>query len=115
MIKILQTKKKIKFNCLIKLKEFSRIILEKGLFISIKGHICLTKGNLANPVGHLDIKLTNSPHREVFLIVLIQIKKINSKRAPFNNLWMKGLIDKRFAIAVRFIISNSDSNQFEFS
>ena len=108
-------KKKLKFNCLIKLKEFSRIVLEKGLFVSMKGHVCLIKGNLANPVGHLDIKLSNSPHQEVFLIVLIQIKKKNSKRAPFNNLWMKGLIDKMFAIAERFIISNSDSNQFEFS
>ena len=36
---------------LFKMKEFSQIVFEKGLFVSIKRHLCLTKGHLANPEG----------------------------------------------------------------
>ena len=58
------------------------------------------------------------------MILLIQIKKKNSKKALFNEVPdlsglfifpKQSLIDKRFAILVCFIISNSDSNQFAFS
>ena len=57
MIKILQTKKNEKLrNYLFKTKEFSQIVLGKELFVSIKGHLRLTKGHLANPEGQVEIK-----------------------------------------------------------
>ena len=103
-------------NYFFKMKEFNKIALGKGLFHSMKGRLCLTKGQLANPEGQVEIK---SPS----LILLIQIKKKKSKRALFNiasNLWILYLSkpvpdEKRFPIPVCFITSNSDSNQFEFS
>ena len=67
---------------------------------------------------------SNPPHRKSFLILLIQIKKkkiqkghslterVISERFIFLK---QSLIDKRFAIPVCFIVSNSDCNQFEFS
>ena len=41
---------------LLEMKEFSQTVLGKGLFVSIKGHLCLTKWHLANPEGQLEIK-----------------------------------------------------------
>ena len=50
------------------MKEFNQIALGKGLLHSMKDRLCLTKGQLANPEGQVEIK---SPS----LILLIQIKK----------------------------------------
>ena len=44
------------------MKEYSQIILGKGLFVSIKEHLCLTKGHLDNPEWQAEIK---SPSLEV--------------------------------------------------
>ena len=38
------------------MKEFTQIVLEKGLFVSIKGHFYLTKGHLANPEEQVEMK-----------------------------------------------------------
>ena len=35
-------------NYLFKMKELNKIVLGKGLFASIKGKLCLTKGHLSN-------------------------------------------------------------------
>ena len=42
------------------MKEFSQIVLGKGLSVSIKVHLCLTKGHLANPEGQVEIQSTSS-------------------------------------------------------
>ena len=42
------------------MKWFSQIALGKGLFVSIKGHYCLTRGHLANLEGQVEIKSTSS-------------------------------------------------------
>ena len=42
------------------MKDFSQTVLRKGLFVSIKGHLCLTKGHLDNPEGQMEIKPTSS-------------------------------------------------------
>ena len=42
------------------MKYFSQIVLGKGLFASIKGHFCLTKGQLANVEEQVEIKFTSS-------------------------------------------------------
>ena len=36
-------------NYLSKMKELDQIVLQKGLFASIKEHLCLTRGHLDNP------------------------------------------------------------------
>ena len=102
------------------MKEFSQTVLVKGLFVSIKGHYCLTKGHLVNPEATWR---SNPPHQKLFLMLLIQIKKkiqrshsLTERQTSVRFIFLKqSLIDKRFAIPVCFIISNSDSNQFEFS
>ena len=69
------------------MKEFSQTVLVKGLFVSMKGHYCLTKGHLANPEGTWR---SNPPRQKLFLMLLIQIKKKNSKEPLFNgasDLW----------------------------
>ena len=38
-------------NYLSKMKQLNQIVLQKGLFLSIKEHLCLTKGHLDNPGG----------------------------------------------------------------
>ena len=38
------------------MKELNRIILEKGILASIKGHLFLTKGHLDNPEGPVDVE-----------------------------------------------------------
>ena len=43
-------------NYLFKIKEFSQTVLGKGLYVSIKGYLCLTRGHLANPEGQVEIK-----------------------------------------------------------
>ena len=53
-------KRKRKIKKLIKMKSFSQIALGKGLFVSIKGHYCLTRGHLANLEGQVEIKSTSS-------------------------------------------------------
>ena len=64
------------------MKEFSQIVHGKGLFVSIKGHLCLTKDHLANPEGQVEIEFL---HWKLFLTLLNQIKKkIKIKRALFN-------------------------------
>ena len=117
---IFETKKR-KIKKLFKMKKISQIVLGKGLFVSIKGHFCLTKGHLANVERQLEIKSTSS---EVILILPIKIKKKKSKRAFFNkasDLWTlylsKTVSDRLqllYALLFQFY-SNSDSNQFEFS
>ena len=43
-------------NYLSKMKELDQIVLQKGLFTSIKGHLCLTKGHLDNPKGQVEVE-----------------------------------------------------------
>ena len=81
-------KKPWKIKNLFKLKQFSQTVHGKGIFVSIKGHFCLTKRHLANAEGKWR---SNIPHRKYFLILLIQIKKKKSKRALFekaSDLWL---------------------------
>ena len=47
-------------NYLFKMKKFNQIVLGKGLFVSIKGHLCLTKRHLANPKGQVKIEFLSS-------------------------------------------------------
>ena len=42
------------------MKKFSQIVLGKGLFVSIKEHLCLTKEHLANPEEQVEIQSTSS-------------------------------------------------------
>ena len=39
------------------MKELNEIVLQKGLFASIKGHLCLTNGHLDNPEGQVEAQL----------------------------------------------------------
>ena len=34
----------------------NQVILGKGLFTSIKGHLCLIKGHLDNPEGQVEVE-----------------------------------------------------------
>ena len=52
----ISNKKEWKLKKIFKVKEFSHAVLGKGLFVSIKGHLCLTKGHLANLEGQVEIK-----------------------------------------------------------
>ena len=56
------------------MKELSQIILRKGLFASIKRHLCLTKGHFNNPEEQVEVESLKS---EVVLTRLIQIEKKN--------------------------------------
>ena len=40
------------------MKELEDIVLQKGLFASVKGHLCLTKGHLENPEGQVQVEST---------------------------------------------------------
>lgn len=42
------------------MKEFSQIVLGKGFFFSIKGHLCLPKRRLANPKEQVIIESLSS-------------------------------------------------------
>ena len=92
----------------------------KGLFVSIKGHFSLTKGHLANAEGQVEIKSTSS---EVIFDTIDSNLKKNQKGHSLTKHLISGrlifrkrsLIDKKFGIPLCFIISNSDSNKFEFS
>ena len=46
----------VKLN-LSKMKELHQIVLQEGLFASIKGHLCLTKGHLGNPEAQVEVEL----------------------------------------------------------
>ena len=59
------------------MKEFSQIVLGKELFVSIKGHICLTKGHLANTERQVEIK---SPSLEVIFDTIDSKKEIKIKK-----------------------------------
>ena len=37
------------------MKELDQIVLQEGLFTSIKEHLCLTKGPLDNPEGQVEV------------------------------------------------------------
>ena len=39
-----------------KMKELGQIVLEKGPFASIKGHLCLTKVHLGNPERETEVE-----------------------------------------------------------
>ena len=99
------------------MKEFSQIVLGNEFFLSIKGHLCLTKWYLANPEG-IRITLIGSCFWYYSFKLRKKIQKvISSTNRPISGHFIflkQSLIDKRFAIPVCFIISNSDSNQFEF-
>ena len=41
------------------MKELNEIVLGKGLFVSIKGPLCLTKGHLGDQEGQVEIKYRN--------------------------------------------------------
>ena len=45
-------------NYLSKVKELDQIVPQKGPFASIKGHLCLTKGYVDNPEGHMEVEST---------------------------------------------------------
>ena len=36
------------------MKELDKIVLQKGLFTSMKGHLCLRKGHMANTAGQVN-------------------------------------------------------------
>ena len=40
------------------MKELNEIVLGEGIFISIKGQVCLTKGHLGNQEGQVEVKYT---------------------------------------------------------
>ena len=63
------------------MKDFSQTALRKGLFISIKGHLCLTKGHLDNPEGQMEIKSSAS---EIIFDANNSDRKNNSKRTLFK-------------------------------
>ena len=66
------------------MKELNAILLGKGLFVSIKVQLSLTKGHLGNQEGKAEI---GYPPRQKFLTLLIQIKKnFFSKRRLFNEM-----------------------------
>ena len=66
------------------MKELDQIILQKGLFTSIKGHLYLTKGHLDNPEG--EVQVESSLIGKLFLINFIYIKDNNYffKTSTFN-------------------------------
>ena len=41
-------------NYLSKIKELNQIVLQKGLFTSVKEHLCLIKGHLENREGQVE-------------------------------------------------------------
>ena len=43
-------------NWLSKMKELDQFFIQKGLFVSIKGRLCLTKGHLDNPEGQVEVE-----------------------------------------------------------
>ena len=47
-------KRKIK-KLFIDNEELNQILFEKGLFTSIKGHLCLTKWHLGHPEGQVEV------------------------------------------------------------
>ena len=63
------------------MKDFSQTVLQKGLFVSIKGHLCLTKGHLDNPEGQMEIKSTSS---EIIFDANNSNRKNYSNRALFK-------------------------------
>ena len=64
------------------MKEFNEIVLGKGLFTSVKGQLCLTKGHLGNQEGQ--VKIEYLTHQKKFLTLYIQIKKTFSfKKGTF--------------------------------
>ena len=64
------------------MKELDQIVLQKGLFASIKGHLCMTKGHLDNPEGQVKVA---SPNQKLILISFIYIKEtIFFKKGTFN-------------------------------
>ena len=38
------------------MKEMNHIILGKGIFASLKRHLCLTKGHVGNPEGPVEVE-----------------------------------------------------------
>ena len=38
------------------MKELNQIVLQKGLFDSIKGHLCVTKEHLGSPEGQVEVE-----------------------------------------------------------
>ena len=38
------------------MKELDQIVFQERPFISIKGHLCLTKGHLYNPEGQVEVE-----------------------------------------------------------
>ena len=63
------------------MKELDQIVLQKGLFASIKGRSCLTKGYLDNSEGQLVVE--SPPNQKLFLksFIYIKKKKFSSKKA----------------------------------
>ena len=55
------------------MKELNEIDLGKGLFTSVEGKLCLTKGHLGNREGQVEVEY--SPHWKLLLIFLTQIFK----------------------------------------
>ena len=47
------------------MRELNEIILEKELFVSIKGQLCLAKRLLANQKGYVEVK--HPTHQKLFL------------------------------------------------
>ena len=38
------------------MEKLNQIVLQKGRFASVKGHLCLTKGHLDNPEGQVEVE-----------------------------------------------------------
>ena len=84
VINTFQKKNVKKFrNYLLNEKNCIKLFLEQDFFVSIKRQLCLTRRHLGNQEGKMEVKYL--PHRKLFLILLIQIKKKNYfKKATFN-------------------------------
>ena len=64
------------------MKELDQIVLQKGLFASIKGHLCLAKGHLDNPKGQVGVE--SPPNRKLFLEVSFIVSFFFFKKGTFN-------------------------------
>ena len=70
-----------------KIKELNLIVFKKGLLVSIKEHLCWTKGPLDNPEGQVEVE---SPLIVSYFLIYIK-KNILFKKGTFNKVsdaWM---------------------------
>ena len=77
------------------MKELNQIVLQKGLFTSIKGQLCLTKGTWTTQKDRQRLNPPPPPpNQKLFLISFVCIKKNNffSKKGTFNKAYNPGML-----------------------